>query len=117
MSEVDATKPFDFAQDVTKQVVTLSTGVVTLTIALLKDVVTGAPGDARAVLFAGWALFAVSIVSGIFTLLNLTGHVGAAGTAGSSGIVTPAIRLFSFVQLVTFGLAMIATVYFGARAL
>ena len=71
---------------------------------------------ARAVRFVGWGLFAVSIVAGIATLLNLTGRVERPAP-WRAGIGAPGIRMFSIVQLTTFSLAMIATVYFGARAL
>jgi hypothetical protein len=113
---VEKTKPFDYAQDVTKQVLTLSTGVVTITIAFMKDISKNAPEDARIALFSAWGLFALSIAAGICTLLNLTGRVGKADDAASTGINAGAVRLFSIAQLACFALAIAGTVYFGARA-
>jgi hypothetical protein len=108
-------KSFDYAQDVTKQVLTLATAVVTITVSFLKDIVTEAPGDARTVLYFSWALFALSILGGIATLLNLTGRV-AEVESSTEGIKAFAIRFFSLVQLISFFLAFACIVYFGARA-
>lgn len=109
------TKAFDFAQDSTKQVLTLSTAVVTITIAFLKDIAKDAPGDARVVLFVGWALFAIAILAGVCTLLNLTGRVAGAEDS-QEGINDGAIRLFAVIQQVSFALAIAATIFFGVRA-
>lgn len=109
------TKSFDYAQDVTKQVLTLATGVVTITLTFLKDIAKQAPSDARVLLYVGWALFALSILAGVATLLNLTGHVEKA-EAKARAIYADGIRLFSFLQLLFFFLAVCCTVYFGARA-
>jgi hypothetical protein len=115
-NEVDKTKPFDYVQDATKQVLTLSTGVVTITISFLKDIVSEAPTDARAALFIAWGLFAVSILFGVATLLNLSGNVGAAADKKSKGIYGPGIRTFSALQLIAFFFASVGVAYFGARA-
>jgi len=112
----DETKPFDYAQDVTKQLLTLSTGVITITVAFLDNIAAGAPEDARVALYIAWGMFALTIVCGIFTLLNLTGRVGAAASPQSAGIDATAIRAFAIAQVALFVLAIVATIYFGARA-
>ncbi|HEY4779206.1 MAG TPA: hypothetical protein VIH47_06415 [Solirubrobacterales bacterium] len=111
----DKTKAFDYAQEATKQVLTLATAVVTITVSFLKDIVSAAPGDARTLLYIAWGLFTLSILGGIATLYNLTGHVGEAETS-SEGINVFGIRLFSGLQLISFVLAIACVVYFGARA-
>jgi hypothetical protein len=113
---MDPGKPFDYVQDATKQLLALSTGVVTITVSFLKDIVTQAPPDARTVLYIGWGLFALSIFGGVATLFNLAGHVGRAAEPDSDGIYVYGIRIFSAIQLVSFALALFAVVYFGARA-
>src|SRR5690242_1048270 len=57
MSGDTGAKAFDFAQDVTKQLITLSTGVIALTITFLKDVATKAPSGALDFLHIAWVLF------------------------------------------------------------
>lgn len=109
------TKAFDYVQDVTKQVLTLATAVVTITLTFLKDLAQDAPPDARTLLYIGWVLFGLSILAGVATLLNLTGHVEKAEEQ-ARGIYASGIRIFSSLQLAFFVLAIGCTVYFGARA-
>lgn len=60
-------KTFDYAMDVTRQLLTLGTAVLALTLTLGKDVPTGRQGF----LLTAWAAFLVSVISGIFTLYAL----------------------------------------------
>jgi hypothetical protein len=113
---VDKSKPFDYAQDVTRQLLTLATAVVTVTVAFVKDIATGAPADARIVLYGGWAFFTVSIICGVCTLLNLTGRVGSAGLADSDGIEAWGVRAFAIAQIMSFVVAIAAVIYFGTRS-
>lgn len=112
----EKSKPFDYAQDVTKQILTLSTAVVTITVTFPTVLGRAAPSDARAALYGAWVLFALAIVTGVATLLNLTGRVGDADTIDSQGIDTGGIRIFATAQVVLFVAAMGATIYFGARS-
>jgi predicted membrane channel-forming protein YqfA (hemolysin III family) len=109
------TKSFDYAQEVTKQVLTLATGVVTITLTFLKDIAVEAPLDARTLLYIGWALFAISILAGIATLLNLTGNVENAEDEARS-VYAKGIVIFSIAQLFFFFAGVCCIVYFGARA-
>jgi hypothetical protein len=113
---VEKSKPFDFAQDVTKQVLTLSTGVVTITIAFVNDLAKNAPDLAREVLYVSWGLFGLAIVFGVVTLLNLTGHVGRADAAQPETINSFGIKWPARFQLICFFLAVAGTIYFGARS-
>lgn len=113
---LDKSKPFDYAQDVTKQLITLSTGVVAITVTFLYDIVQRVPESGQISLFVGWSLFLLSIISGIATLLNLTGRVGNADNAGSTGVYEGVIRLFSAAQIILFLLALGATAVFGLQA-
>ena len=113
---VDKAKPFDYAADVTKQQLTLSTAVVTITVAFIKDIAKDAPDDARIALYVAWGLFALAIITGICTLLNLTGNVGKADDTSSSGIMADGIKLFATLQIFCFIFAVVGTIYFGARS-
>jgi hypothetical protein len=113
---IDAAKPFDYAADVTKQQLTLSTAVVTITVAFVKDIAKNAPADARIALYIAWGLFALAIIAGICTLLNLTGHVGGADDPAHKGIMADGIKLFATIQIVCFVVAIVGTIYFGARS-
>ncbi len=66
-------KAFDFASESTKLLITLSTGIIALTITFSKDFI----GDTSSVsiwpLVTAWIFFFLSIFFGILTMLSLTG--------------------------------------------
>jgi hypothetical protein len=113
MADDDRGKAFDFAQETTKQLLTLSTGVIALTITFLKDVASEAPAGARDFLHVGWALFFVSIIAGVGVLMTLTGNLASATTT----VYTTNIRIFAAVQVLAFLAAVLCTLVFGWRAL
>jgi hypothetical protein len=63
---------FAFAQEEAKQLITLATAVIALTITFLKDVSGTGPNGW---LIAGWCLYIVSIVAGVGTLMTLSGNL------------------------------------------
>lgn len=113
---VNIEKAFDFAQESTKQVLTLSTAILTVTIAFQKDIVGGLPKDHAGWLQVAWALYLTSILFGLCTLLNLSGNLERPKDDTPS-IYVPSIRFFSGLQLVTFFLGTAATLVFGWKAL
>jgi hypothetical protein len=62
------TKAFDFAADLTKQLITLSTGIVTITLLFSKDL-TGP----RWLAVCAWVSYLLSTVFGLWALMALTG--------------------------------------------
>lgn len=124
-------KAFDFAQDATKQLITLSTGVVAITITFFKDFAANAPSDAKTWMQWSWVVYVASIVFGVWTLLALTGALGAGDpSAGGSGdtrnksdadkgrpsIYSPAITLPAVLQALTFLAALVMSVVAGWKA-
>ena len=109
----ELTKAFEFAQDSTKQLITLATAVVTFSVAFLKDFAGGTAQPGRDLLTWAWILFFASVCFGMWTLLRLTGEVSK--TSGWS-LFDWGIRLPSFLQVVTFGLGLLLTLVFGASA-
>ncbi len=71
-------KAIELANDTTKQILTLSTGIVYLSIAFKKDFVPESFNGTLAVrvLIFAWFLYLCSILAGVLTLLFLTGEVG-----------------------------------------
>jgi hypothetical protein len=108
-------KAFDFAQEATKQVLTLSTAILTLTIAFQRDIV-GTSEGAGGWLKVAWACYLLSILGGLCTLLNLSGNLERPPD-GEPSIYRPAILVFSLLQLSAFFLGTVATLVFGWRAL
>jgi hypothetical protein len=72
-----AEKAFEFAQETTKQLLTLATAVIALTIAFIKDFAAGASLAAKTVMAVSWLFFLLSVVSGLLTLMALTGTLAA----------------------------------------
>ena len=68
------------ALETTKQVITLSTGVITLTITFLEKIVQPDGSTGRIfppTLKIGWICFGLSIVFGMWTLMAITGTMNA----------------------------------------
>lgn len=106
-------KAFDFAQDATKQLLTLSTGIVALTITFSKEFIGNVPFSARPFAIWAWAVFVVSVVCGVWTLLSLTGELDR---GSGDGVYGWNVRLPSLIQVVTFLTALTLTVIFGVLA-
>jgi ketosteroid isomerase-like protein len=71
--EEQVKKAFDFAADSTKQLITLSTAILTLTITFGKDVLQKVDSGTKQNLTYSWVVYLLSIFFGILTLLALTG--------------------------------------------
>ena len=72
-------KAFEFAQEAAKQLITLSTPIIALTVTFLTDVVEAAPTSSARILQAAWVAYFLSIVAGVFVLLNLAGNLERPG--------------------------------------
>ena len=68
-------KAFDFYADATKQLITLSTGIIALMITFAKEILKTLTGPAKIPLMAALILYVISICFGLGTLLNLTGQL------------------------------------------
>lgn len=115
-------KAFDFAADATKQLITLSTAIIALTITFSKDIIGAANIGNSTSIFTAWILLIVSVIFGILTLLALTGNLQPMkkNDPESEGkeiepvnINNNNIRLFSGIQILSFVAALFFTVYFG----
>lgn len=102
------TKSFDFAADLTKQLVTLSSSIVTVTLLFSKDG-PAHHGWAK----AAWVIYLISTIFGVWTLMALTGSLSDKSSAdlqlGSN------VRIPSACQIITFGLASFATIMMVLR--
>lgn len=102
-------KAFDFAADLIKQLITLSTGIVTITLTFAKDIFTKSSNQHTGLLLAGWTTHLVSIVFGVAALMGFTGTLErtADGIYGSSG------RWFLGLQVIAFLIATALLVIAG----
>ena len=140
--DIRVTKSFDFAADVTKQLIALSTAIISLCVAFTDKIFSSDIAQA----YSGWLLaslisFVFSIISGILTLMALAGHLGnpqnenrsdnqqgqlqqpsegqpnqSQQTSSPSPIYNGNVRNFSMVQMITFILAIIIAVIYVCNA-
>ena len=109
-------KAFDFAQESTKQLIALATGMIALSITFAKDFVGTVDGSARDWALLSWGTLLLSVFFGLWTLLALTGSlqpkVGAAPPSiRGSNVILPAT-----LQIATFFLGLVLSVVFGIVA-
>jgi hypothetical protein len=71
--EENQKKAFDFAAETTKQLITISTAIITLTVAFSRDILGGAENSPKTLLVSTWTIFILSIICGVLTLMALTG--------------------------------------------
>lgn len=107
---------FDFARDSTKQLITLGTGIVALSVTFLKDVISQPTFFEKTVLISSWILFLISIGFGVFTLLALTGNLQPSREEKEPSIYASNVTLMSSCQILVFLLALTLTVLFGVIA-
>ena len=100
--------PFGFASDVSKQLLTLASGVIALTVTF-----AGNLPSSRGWLIFAWVLLGLSIFGGCWMLLAMTGSLAAGGTPS---INSWNIRLPALLQVMTFGIGLASTVVFGITA-
>ncbi len=128
-------KSFDFAAETTKQLITISTAIITLTVTFSKDILGGAENAPRNLLVWTWAIFIVSIICGVMTLMTLTGTLQPMkkiepeaspplsdeekekNLLDKININNSNIRFFSIGQSLFFVAAIIMTGIFGYRSL
>jgi hypothetical protein len=109
-------KAFDFAQESTKQLITLAVGIIALSITFAKDFVRTVNPTARGWALLAWAALLVSVFFGLWTLLALTGSLEPkdastrVSTRGTNVVVPAAL------QVLTFFIGLVLIVVFGIVA-
>src|SRR6478736_819264 len=84
-------RAFDVVTEITKQVLTLATGIIVVTITFVKDFATHASPGAKDVLAWSWGLYAASIFFGMFTLMASAG-LQARGDDTTVGVPSPSVN-------------------------
>jgi hypothetical protein len=105
-------KSFDFAADLAKQLITLSTGTIALTTVFSRDFVALAKDVKIWALFA-WIAFLISIVFGIWTMMALTGTLGDPSTTAK--VYRFNIKLPVTLQIIFFLIGLVLAILFGSK--
>ncbi|SEC08076.1 hypothetical protein [Terriglobus roseus] len=100
-------KAFDFAADLTKQLITLATSIVTFSLAFSDHF----PKQSRLARDA-WFFYLISILFGLWTLMALTGTLAPTGGAATDFTLKWNVRLPSLLQILSFGIAVLLTISF-----
>jgi hypothetical protein len=111
-----AEKGFQFAADVSKQVLSLSSGLLALSVTFAKPILEGAGSGSIRVLVVTWSALALSILLGVLTLMKMTGEI-ASPRNPSPTVYGGAVRALSALQLLAFLVGAIGTFLFGLTRL
>jgi ABC-type uncharacterized transport system YnjBCD permease subunit len=108
-------KAFDFVSDYTKQLITLSTGIITVMVTFLSDELKSGGTASKILLVLSWLLFTLSICFGIMRLMALTGNLDPvkAGTPPNLTITSPNVRNTGGTQIVLFLAGLALSMVFG----
>lgn len=98
---------FGYAAEKTKQLITLATAILTITVSFSRDVLGGMTAWTVLPLMVGWVLYLVSIVEGVVLLGRFAGRMQAAAldsdALSSPDIISPAKwQVGSFIAGVAF---------------
>ena len=115
--ETNIQKSFDFAADLAKQLITLATGIIAITVTFAKDIFDKAPEGAQCWLFAAWIAYFISILGGIWSLMALTGTLDPLQQGTKISIQGTNCRIPALVQITLFLVALGLTITYAIKAL
>ena len=105
-----AKRAFDFASDLAKQLITLSTSIVTVTLLFSEHF----PRSEWAK--TAWVCYLLATLCGIWSLMALTGTIADASESFSTASIYKSnVRIPATLQIVFFGLASLSTLVFVLR--
>ena len=130
MAEKPSSEGLKAAADATKQVITLSTGVIALTVTFLEKILVPAAGSVpRPVpwtMFVAWVAFGLAVIAGVATLGAISGTLDALDRKANGLATTPEqdsaavalvngtnVRLPALAMSVLFVLGMLFTIATG----
>jgi hypothetical protein len=104
-----ATTGLERAYETTKQVVTLSSGIIAFTVTFAKEFPGGVPWSLR----ISWVLYCLSVMLGVWTLLAITGTFDELDRGVESNPARANIRLPAMLMVLTFIGGVVATMWTG----
>jgi hypothetical protein len=106
-------KSFDFAIDVTRQLLTLSAAILALTVTIARDITTGDPN----VLAAAWGTFLASMVFGVLAMFALMAELRPTEGERDPSVAAWRVRGPAILQITTFVIGAGLLALFGVSAL
>lgn len=106
----------EFAADVAKQLITLATGVIALTVTFTRDLVARASRWAMICLRTSWVFYSLSVLFGIISLMAITGELAPVDLATRDLVMEANVRIPAIMQISSFLVATAAVITFGFKA-
>jgi len=106
---------FNAAKELASQLISLSIGVITASIAFMKDIIASAPRSGIRALRYAWIFYLSSIVCGIWTMMAITGSLS--GTAVAITPFSSNIKIPASFQIVLFMFATLCMLIFASKAM
>lgn len=103
---------FTSASDVAKQLITLATGVLALTITFAKDITNNTEVH-KPLLILAWVGYLASVLGGVWTLMALTGSLGK----GEQSIYGWNVRIPAISQILLFVGATVLIIVYAALSI
>lgn len=91
----------------TVQLLTLSTGIITITITFIKNFIEFNPKK-QSWIKATWVGLLLSILFGVIVKMSITGHI-----VGCYDSIQTSLNLYSFLQILFFFLSILSLIIFG----
>lgn len=107
---------FEYASDLAKQLITLSTGVLAVSITFTKDILGGVPPRGVTALKVAWVLLLLSTLAGAWTLAALAGSLAPIDGGGVAAIGWN-VRYPAMAQELLFAAGVVFITGFGLAAL
>ena len=104
---------FDYASDLTKQLLTLSAGIITISVTFAKDIAQNNPRRIRRYISLCWICNFLSIFFGILSLMALTGAIDEAVREGHKVTMPANMRVYTALQIITFLAGLVNIIIYG----
>ena len=108
---------FEFANQVTQQLMTLSTAILARTITFTKEIVRRLPRSPLWVLKAAWLIFLLSICAGLWTMSALTRTLALYNSEQPLSIMRWDVRVFYALQFFSFIIGIFLIIIYGVMSL
>jgi hypothetical protein len=111
-------KGFEFITDLSKQLISLSTGILALSITFAREIIIDKNKRRVNALALSWLFYLISICFGVWTMMAVTGTIISPDFAGTktSEAFNFNLRFPSGLQILSFLTGTILLVIFGIRA-
>jgi hypothetical protein len=111
----NVTKGLEFAADLAKQIITLATGGIALTLTFAEkfDPDGSAPVSVGVAMLWAWGCYVLSVVGAIWLLMALSGSANevAKGNAQYANVMNSNTRIPASVMILTFVAALVLTIF------